>query len=77
MTTNVSNALRKAVHFATERFPDDVMCFDNRNSVGDEMETIYEADGITIDYCFDWDYIEVFGLSPKEFDVFYSLVDNT
>lgn len=73
----ISNALKNAIRFAIERFPDGVQCFDCRNLVGDEMETIYEGDGVIIDYCFEWDYIEVFGLSPEEFDIFYGFIDNT
>ena len=41
--------------------------FSSRNAVGDPMETIYDEDGITVDVCYDWDYIEVFGLSAPEF----------
>ena len=41
--------------------------FDSRNTVGDRMKTIYEEDGITVDVCYRWDYIEVFGLSVPEF----------
>lgn len=41
--------------------------FSSRNTVGDHMTTIYDEDGITVDVCYNWDYIEVFGLSAPEF----------
>lgn len=42
--------------------------FDSRNILGDKMTTIYDEDGITVDVCYKWDYIEVFGLSAPEFE---------
>lgn len=47
--------------------------FNSRNTVGDEMETIYEKDGITIDICYNWGYFEVFGMTYKEFIEFKGL----
>lgn len=41
--------------------------YDSRNTAGDHMTTIYDEDGITVDVCYNWDYIEVFGLSVPEF----------
>lgn len=40
-----------------------------RNTVGDEMTTIYSepAEGVVVDACYPYDYIEVFGLSMDEF----------
>lgn len=47
------------------------MCgiFDTRNCVGDEMVTIYDEDGLTVDICYHWEYFEVFGLSMAEFQL--------
>ena len=41
--------------------------FDCRNSVGDQMETIYDESGVRIEICRDWGYFEVFGLTDEEF----------
>lgn len=41
--------------------------YNSRNIVGDEMETVYSKDGVTIDACYNWDYIEVFGLTDEDF----------
>lgn len=42
--------------------------FNSRNLVGDAMETIYEGEGLTIDICYHYSYLEVFGLSDAEFE---------
>lgn len=43
--------------------------FDSRNIVGDEMETIYQEDGVTIDICRFYGYLEIFGLSFEELNI--------
>ena len=51
--------------------------FNSRNICGDIMSTIYCANGLTIDICYDYGYFEVFGLDEDEFDklyVYYSLI---
>lgn len=47
------------------------MCgiFNTRNCAGDDMATIYDEDGLTVDICYYWEYFEVFGLSRSDFDV--------
>lgn len=52
------------------QFHDFAQCgiFNTRNSVGDEMETIYDDGQISIDICFGYMYFEVFGLTEEEFD---------
>lgn len=42
--------------------------FNGKNLLGDKMTTIYSADSIKVDVCYDGDYIEVFGLSASEFE---------
>lgn len=42
--------------------------FNTRNLDGDNMKNIYNQDGIEVDYCEDYDYLEIFGLSQKEFN---------
>lgn len=41
--------------------------FDSRNVAGDLMATIYEEDGITVDECHYYDYLEIFGLTEEEY----------
>ena len=41
--------------------------FRTRNLVGDPMITVYEDEGLQIDLCFTYSYLEVFGLTESEF----------
>ena len=41
--------------------------FETRNLVGDTIETLYNEDGLTIDICRGWEYLEVFGLEADDF----------
>ena len=47
--------------------------YDTRNIVGDEMETVYRnwEDGVTIDVCRGYQYLEIFGLTKEEWDELY------
>lgn len=42
--------------------------FDTRNFIGDYMETIYEENGIQVDICRDYQYLEIFGLDEDELE---------
>ena len=60
--------MEELIEFLKNRFPNGIQMFDTRNLVEDSMETIYDEDGIVVDYCYYWEYIEVFGLTDKEFE---------
>lgn len=74
MFQNISEKLSKVVKFLCQEFPSGVQMFDTRNIVGDPMENIYSEDGIDIDYCYAYNYIEVFGLTEEEF-IFLNQLD--
>lgn len=59
----------RVINFLKTKFPKGIQMFNTRNIVGDAMTTIYDEDGIVIDYCYSWDYVEIFGLSYEEFTV--------
>lgn len=61
------NRLNKLKKFLKEKFEKRIQAFDTRNTAGDSMETIYNADGITVDCCYYYGYIEIFGLTDKEY----------
>ena len=44
-----------------------MQAFNTRNTVGDWMETVYQQDGVTVDYCNEYRYIEIFGLTDEEY----------
>lgn len=52
--------------FLKENYPR-TQTFRTRNWAGDEMETVYRKNGITVDYAIGWDYLEIFGLSDEEY----------
>ena len=66
MTEN--KRVEKVIEFLKKEFPDGIQMFSTRNMVGDSLYPIYEEDGITIDYCSNYEYIEIFGLNKREFD---------
>lgn len=49
--------------------------FNTRNIVGDEMETIYSEDGIVVDICYHWYYLEIFGLTKEEYRGLSGILD--
>ena len=46
----------------------DMQAFDCKNTVGDKMKTVYNEDGIVVDYCQFWSYLEIFGLTEEEYN---------
>ncbi len=64
--------ISKLKKFLQENCPN-MQAFNTRNLVGDPMDTIYEEDGIVVDICYDYDYIEIFGLTDEEFE---NLIEN-
>lgn len=66
------NKINKLKKFLQEEYPD-IQAFNTRNIAGDSLYTVYEEDGITVDYCPYYEYIEIFGLTSKEFE---SLIDD-
>ena len=59
--------VEKLIKWVKENGYEGMQTFDCRNTVGDPKETVYEEDGITVDYCIGWEYFEVFGLSEEEY----------
>lgn len=58
----------KVIAFLTVEYPEGIQMFDCANWCGDPTETIYEEDGVTIDACYYYGYVEIFGLTDEEFD---------
>lgn len=59
--------IKKLKIFLQKNYPN-IQAFNTRNIVGDKLTTVYKEDNITVDYCSFWDYIEIFGLTNKQFD---------
>ena len=62
------NKIDKLKKFLNEEFKEKIQAFNSRNLVGDQMYTIYDEDGITVDMCYEWSYIEIFGLTQQQFE---------
>lgn len=61
--------------FIIERDFEGTQTFNSRNLVGDRMVTIYEDDGIKVDYCPYYVYLEIFGLSNEEYHSLSDILD--
>lgn len=56
------------INFIKKMFPKGIPMFDTQNIVGDPMINIYDKDGICVDHCYYFEYIEIFGLTDEEFE---------
>ena len=54
------------VDFLNARFPEGIQAFDTPNVVGDPVTEIYDFQGVYINYCEYWGYIDVIGLNKEE-----------
>ena len=61
------NKIDKLKIFLQKNYPNE-QAFNTRNWIGDNMETVYNEDGIMVDYCYNYGYIEIFGLTDEEFE---------
>lgn len=60
--------LIKLKNFLKEVFKKNIQAFTTKNIVGDFMVTIYNKDGIQVDYAPGYGYIEIFGLTDEEYE---------
>lgn len=61
--------------FLIDRGFEGTQTFCSRNMVGDPMGTVYDDDGITVDYCHHYEYLEIFGLSNEEYRSLSDILD--
>lgn len=61
------NKIQDLKDFLQKNYPN-IQAFNTRNIAGDNMITVYDKNDITVDYCEYWDYIEIFGLTEKQFN---------
>ena len=60
--------IKDLIAFLKDKYPNGAEMYNTRNNAGDILFTIYSKDGITVDDCPKWEYIEIFGLTENEFD---------
>ena len=62
----MTERLKKALDFIKANYDSGIQVYFTRNIVGDYMDVVYQEDGITIEYCPGYWYLEVFGLTDEE-----------
>ena len=67
--------MTKLRKFLIENNYEGTQTFDTRNIVGDSMYTVYDDDGIVVDYCRYYDYLEIFGLTKEEYTSLKDVLD--
>lgn len=69
------NKIEKLKNWLVKNGYKGMQTFNTRNIVGDEMETIYSEDGIVVDICYSWNYLEIFGLTKEEYQELSDILD--
>ena len=61
------------IKFLEENFPNGIQMFDTKNTAGDYMYRVFHDGDIIVDYAPDYMYIEIFGLTPQQFQAVENL----
>lgn len=69
------NRVEKIRQFLIKNGYSKMQTFNTRNIVGDLMRNIYDCDGISVDICDDWQYLEIFGLRDEEYESLRDTLD--
>lgn len=67
--------LNKLRNFLIENEFKGKQTFNSRSLLKDSIVTIYQKDGITVYYCYYYDYLEIFGLSNEEYNSLKDILD--
>ena len=70
----MTQRLAKVLDYIKTNHHSSIQVFFSRNTLGDQMETVWSEDGVTILYCPYYDYLEVFGLTNEDEKYFNSLL---
>lgn len=65
---NIKN-LAKIIDFLKHEFPKGIQMFCSKNKADDYMYNMYSNDDVIINNCYQYNYIEISGLTIKEFDI--------
>lgn len=68
--------LNEILEFIVNNYGSNIQVFNTRNTTGDKIVTVYNKNGVVIDYCEGYYYLEVFGLLPEEFQKLQELLEN-
>jgi len=70
----MTQRLEKVLDYIKANHHSGIQVFFSRNTLGDQMETVWSEDGVTIDHCYYYDYLEVFGLTDDEINEFSKML---
>ena len=70
-----NEAIKKLRNFIVNGGYKGKQTFDCRGIAGDSMTTIYNSDGITVDFCHYYDYLEIFGLTDEQYESLSDILD--
>lgn len=65
---NIKN-LTEIIDFLKHEFPKGIQMFCSKNKADDYMYNMYSNDDVRISHCYQYNYIEIFGLTIKEFGI--------
>jgi hypothetical protein len=71
----MTERLKKVLDFIKANYDSGIQVYFTRNIVGDNMDVVYQEDGMTIEYCPGYWYLEVFGLTDEEQAEFEGLLE--
>lgn len=69
------NKIERLKNWLVENGYKGMQTFNTRNTVGDYMERIYDKDGIIVDICYVYYYLEIFGLTYDEYQELSDILD--
>lgn len=72
----MTQRLEKALDYIKANYHSGIQVFYSRNIIGDQMETAWSEDGVIIDYCPGYDYLEVLGLTEDEIHALCDLLED-
>lgn len=61
--------LNEIISLLKRNFPERIQMFSNRGISHDEKLTIYQKDGVIVDWCPYYEYVEILGLPKRDFEI--------
>ena len=61
--------LNEIISLLKRNFPERIQMFSNRGIFHDEKLTIYQKDGVIVDWCPYYEYVEILGLPKRDFEI--------
>lgn len=66
---NSTRNTNKIIDFLKDKYPKGIQMFGTKNTADDYMYKIYSNDDVIINNCYQYNYIEISGLTTNEFDI--------